>query len=92
MSSCWATLRASSTSLTLQHPVSLSPPHSFIVTPTTSWPCSWSNAPATDESTPPLIASSTFMASHEQAPQLRHAAGNHLDRAVDVGFGGRVAQ
>ena len=40
MSSCWATRRASSTSDTLQHPVSLSPPHSRIVTPTTSWPSS----------------------------------------------------
>ena len=38
MSSCWATRRASSTSVTQQQPVSLSPPHSFIVTPTTSWP------------------------------------------------------
>ena len=38
MSSCWATRRASSTSATLQQPVSLSPPHSRIVTPTTSWP------------------------------------------------------
>ena len=38
MSSCWATRRASSTSATLQQPVSLSPPHRRIVTPTTSWP------------------------------------------------------
>ena len=35
-----ATRRASSTSLTEQHPVSLSPPHSLSVTPTTSWPSS----------------------------------------------------
>ena len=36
MSSCCATRRASSTSATEQHPVSLSPPHSRIVMPTTS--------------------------------------------------------
>ena len=61
MSSCWATRRASSTSDTLQQPVSLSPPHSRIVTPTTSWPSRASSAAATDESTPPLMATITFM-------------------------------
>ena len=35
-----ATLRASITSETEQHPVSEVPPHNFIVTPTTSYPCS----------------------------------------------------
>ena len=41
--------------------MSLSPPHSLIVTPTTSWPSLGSSAAATDESTPPLIATITFM-------------------------------
>src|SRR5262245_50832929 len=59
MPSCAATRRASSTSLTLQQPESDSPPQSLSVTPVTSWPCSSSNAAATDESTPPLIATST---------------------------------
>ena len=35
------------------------PPHSFIVAPTTSWPASTIIAAATDESTPPHIATST---------------------------------
>ena len=60
MSSCWATRRASSTSATLQQPVSLSPPHRRIVTPTTSCPSRASSAAATDESTPPLMATITF--------------------------------
>ena len=60
MPSCWATRRASSTSDTEQQPVSLSPPHSFIVTPTTSWPARCSSNAATDESTPPLMAHITF--------------------------------
>ena len=51
--------RASSTSATEQHPESDGPPHSFIVAPTTSWP-SWSiKAAATDESTPPDMATRT---------------------------------
>ena len=67
MPSCWATRRASSTSATLQQPVSLSPPHSRIVTPTTSWPSRASSAAATDESTPPLMATSTFTARGRRA-------------------------
>ena len=51
--------RASSTSATEQQPVSLGPPHSFIVAPTTSHPSSRSSAAATDESTPPDMATST---------------------------------
>ena len=58
---CWATRLASSTSLTEQQPVSLSPPHKRMVTPTTSWPSRRSSAAATDESTPPDIATSTFI-------------------------------
>ena len=61
MSSCCATRRASSTSAIEQHPVSLSPPQSRIVMPTTSWPASINSAAATDESTPPLNAIRTFM-------------------------------
>ena len=61
MSSCWATRRASSTSAIEQQPVSLAPPHSRIVSPTTSWPACSSSSAATDESTPPLIAQSTFI-------------------------------
>ena len=71
MSSCWATRRASSTSDTLQQPVSLSPPHSRIVTPTTSWPSPASSAAATDESTPPLIATITFMTTRRAAVRAR---------------------
>ncbi len=59
MSSWAATRRASSTSETLQQPESDSPPQSLRVTPVTSWPASVSSAAATDESTPPLMATST---------------------------------
>src|ERR1700728_911891 len=59
MPSCWATRRASSTSATEQHPESDGPPHSLRVAPTTSWPASTSRAAATDESTPPDMATST---------------------------------
>src|SRR3989442_1450579 len=59
MPSCAATRRASSTSAALQHPESLSPPHNFSVTPVTSCPSAWSTAAATEESTPPLIITST---------------------------------
>ena len=58
---CCATRRASSTSETEQQPVSLSPPHKRMVTPTTSWPSCFKRAAATEESTPPDIAMSTFM-------------------------------
>src|SRR4249920_1817725 len=59
MPSCAATRRASSTSATLQQPESDSPPHSLRVTPVTSCPCSSRRAAATEESTPPLIATRT---------------------------------
>ena len=59
--SCWATRRASSTSATEQQPESDGPPHSLSVAPTTSWPCSTRSAAATEESTPPDIATSTRM-------------------------------
>src|SRR5688572_3655600 len=64
MPSCWATRRASSTSDKEQQPESLVPPQSFIVAPTTSWPCSSNSAAATDESTPPDIATKIFIANY----------------------------
>ena len=72
MPSCAATRRASSTSAALQHPESLSPPHSLSVTPVTSWPSACSTAAATDESTPPLIITRTRLT---LPPRLRRAAG-----------------
>src|SRR5260370_962876 len=63
MPSWAATRRASSTSATLQQPESDSPPHSLSVTPATSWPSARSRAAATDEATPPLMATSTPTAS-----------------------------
>ncbi len=56
MSSCRATRRASSTSATEQQPLSEGPPHSLSVAPTTSWPASARMAAATEESTPPDMA------------------------------------
>ncbi len=51
---------ASRTALTEQQPFSASEDsHSCIVTPVTSWPCSRSSAAATEESTPPLMATKT---------------------------------
>src|SRR4051794_34699217 len=94
MPNCWATRRASSTSDTLQHPVSLSPPHSRMVTPTTSCPCSTRSAAATEESTPPLIATITFTTSHRSrlAAQSTHRCHEHVDRAIDVLLGRRVPE
>src|SRR5258705_9387566 len=77
MSSCAATRRASSTSLTLQQPLSLSPPHNLSVTPVTSCPWSRKSAAATDESTPPLIMTSTLLM-RLRPPSL------HLLRAVPL--------
>src|SRR5438105_10274218 len=59
MPSWAATRRASSTSATLQQPESDSPPHSLRVTPVTLCPSARRRAAATDESTPPLMATST---------------------------------
>src|SRR5947207_7764132 len=62
MPSSAATLRASSTADREQQPPcreassELSRGHCCSVTPTTSWPCACSSAAATDESTPPDIA------------------------------------
>src|SRR3989344_7451173 len=64
MSKTPAALRASSWSFTHGHIVlSLKNRESdqfFINTPVTSYPCSFNNAAATEESTPPLIATKTF--------------------------------
>ena len=98
MSSCWATRRASSTSDTLQQPVSLSPPHSRIVTPTTSWPSRRSSAAATDESTPPLIATMHLHgACGQPIARRRHdvataVADDAHDGVVDVGRRCRAAE
>src|SRR4051795_9453344 len=87
MSSCAATRRASSTSPTLQQPESDSPPQSLSVTPTTSWPASRSSAAATDESTPPLIATNTFTA----RPPTRRSCDGHPDpRSRPLGPFGRL--
>src|SRR2546427_814608 len=75
MSSCAATRRASSTSAALQHPESDSPPHSFSVTPVTSCPASRKSAAATEESTPPLIATSTRVAAVIAGDANRAVAG-----------------
>src|SRR6266568_6570214 len=62
-----ATRRASSTAESEQHPPwraassESSRGHCCSVTPTTSCPCAWSSAAATDESTPPDIATATLM-------------------------------
>src|SRR5688572_20433629 len=90
MPSCCATRRASSTSATEQQPESLDPPHSFIVAPTTSWPSSCSSAAATDESTPPDIATSTLATS--RLPEAGDGVGHDLAREVDVLLGRRHAE
>src|SRR5579875_116244 len=81
-----ATRRASATSASEQHPESDSPPHSFKVAPTTSWPSSSRRAAATEESTPPDMATSTRTGSVSQAPgaQLRDGTGNGLEGVVDL--------
>src|SRR6266550_5553968 len=62
-----ATRRASSTAFSEQHPpwraasTESSRGHCCSVTPTTSCPWAWSSAAATDESTPPDIATATLM-------------------------------
>src|SRR5215813_5286685 len=63
MPSACATLRASATACGPQHLSSAremqSCGHTFIVTPTTSYPCCFSKYAATLESTPPLIPTTT---------------------------------
>src|SRR5580658_4738164 len=102
MPSCWATRRASSTSDTEQQPESDGPPQSLSVAPTTSCPDSTSNAAATDESTPPDMATSTRTIAvchpasgrrpERLAAQARHRGGNGLERRGDIVFGGRMPQ
>src|ERR1700733_1130206 len=97
MPSCWATRRASSTSATEQDPESEAPPHSLSVAPGTSWPCSTRRAAATEESTPPDIATRTRMdpVCHRgsAAPAQRSDdRGHHVEGAVDFCVGGRVPE
>src|SRR5688572_13272353 len=100
MPSWAATRRASSTSDTLQQPESDSPPHSLSVTPVTSCPSARRRAAATDESTPPLMATSTrISAPSSRSARSRHPASgapgqpvhtgrDHGDGLVDLGLGG----
>src|SRR3954465_8781836 len=99
MPSCWATRRASSTSATEQQPVSLSPPHSRMGTPTTSPPPSANRAAAPHEATPPRPPAPPPPTSPRRrswprapggrsSPELPHGGGDHGERLVDVGVGG----
>ena len=72
---------ASSTSLTEQQPRSVAA-HSFIVTPTTSCPASRSSAAATDESTPPDMATITCTA---LPAELRDRDRDDLERPIHIG-------
>src|SRR5271155_4346915 len=97
MPSCCATRRASSTSATEQQPESEGPPQSLSVAPTTSYPCSTRRAAATEESTPPDMATSTRMRPVCQLgsaamSQRGHDAGHDGQGPIDVGLGGVVAQ
>src|SRR5437016_11071297 len=89
MPSCWATRLASSTSATEQQPESLGPPQSFMVAPTTSWPASRRSAAATDESTPPDMATSTCTSA---LPQAGHRFGNGLEGELDLVVGAGPSQ
>src|SRR5512147_2274941 len=66
-----------------------------MVAPTTSWPCSTSRAAATELSTPPDMATRTFLRTaehHGQLADLLHHGGEDADRPVDVGRGRLMAQ
>ena len=102
MPSCWATRRASSTSATEQQPESEGPPHSLSVAPTTSWPRSARSAAATEESTPPDMATSTRIrilsgratlnGPDPPSTRPRHGPRHHRQGPVDVGVGGGAAE
>src|SRR6185503_5377281 len=78
---------------------------SFIVAPTTSYPCSTSIAAATDESTPPDIATSTrsfvplispcsvrgVRVGVRHAARLLHERGKYLCHALDAAVGRQTA-
>ena len=91
MSSCWATRRASSTSATLQQPVSLSPPHSRIVTPTTVVPgreqarAGDGRVDAAAHRDHHLHVEPTPPAPHLGSAQRGDGVDDHVDGAVDVG-------
>src|SRR5271156_60799 len=97
MPSTWATRRASSTSATEQHPESEAPPQSLSVAPTTSWPTSIKSPAATEESTPPLIATRTFMRLRCRSlgrrglcAKSKNDRGQSADQLIDIlrcGFG-----
>src|SRR6266542_5189429 len=58
--------------------------HTRSVMPTTSWPCSTSRAAATEESTPPLIPTTTRSAMSGSLPALAARAGDELGQAVQL--------
>src|SRR3954464_7900129 len=69
--------------------------NSFMVAPTTSYPCSTSSAAATDESTPPDIATSTrvFILRHRmEAARLAHELREHFAHAIAGRFGAQRAE
>src|SRR4029434_3770591 len=77
--------------------------YSCIDTPMTSWPCSASRAAATDESTPPDIATTILIdrvirsllfpaAYRGQASQFLDKRRQRFDHAIDVGLGIRGAE
>src|SRR5688572_14978674 len=66
-----------------------------MVAPTTSYPCSTSRAAATELSTPPDIATSTFSRTAEHSRELAHLlddCGEYVGGAIDVGLAGGVAE
>src|ERR1017187_1824997 len=97
MPSCCATRRASSTSATEQQPESDCPPQSLSVAPTTSCPRSTRRAAATEESTPPDMATNTrtgpvchpFSGGMSQGGDHARDGGQG---ALDVRLGGVVAE
>src|ERR1019366_3662190 len=96
-----ATRRASCKSSSVQQPPNAGSPsrcpeasYNCIDRPMTSWPSSASSAAATDESTPPDIATTILATSHRcfprQPAQLVHQVRQERDDAVD--FLGRREQ
>src|SRR5437773_4535736 len=89
MPSLWATSRASVIESREQHGRSgtWSPlQNSFIVAPTTSYPASTSSAAATDESTPPDIATSTRSLIAPLPPNAERGTRNAGQTALALGF------
>src|SRR5688572_20808005 len=66
-----------------------------MVAPTTSYPCSTRRAAATELSTPPDMATSTFSRTAEDSRELAHLLddrGEDLGGPLDVGPGGAVPE